>query len=464
MTSNDMRLQKKVFSSVENATMTTATNIAPPSATLHQPLAILGGPKAVPHGAPDLFHWPIVTEEDEQAVLEVLRKGNMSDWDVTLEFEREWAAYQGTSHALAHCNGTAALLAAMWAVGLGRGDEMIAPSLTYWASATQVMSLGATPVFADIDPVTLCISPGDIEHRITPRTKAIMVVHYCGYPADMDPILVIARKHNLKVMEDVSHAHGSLYKGRMCGSLGDVSAMSMMARKSFAIGEAGMLCTNDRGLYERAIAFAHYERALSDLTLPDLKATAAAGGFATALPLGGVKARINQTCSAMGRVQLRHYPARINAIQNAMNRFWDLLDGCPGVRPHRPPPGSGSTMGGWYNPVGHYLPEELGGLPVERFVEAVNAEGGRSGRGVNFPMHLHPLLNDADVYHDGKPTRIAFTDRDVRQGPGSLTVSERLGSRAFGIPWFKHDRPEQIAQYAAAFRKVAMHADELLRA
>ena len=108
-------------------------------------LALLGGPKAVAADEPDLFHWPIVTREDEEAVLAVLRAGNMSDWDVTQQFEREWSAYQGTKYSLAHCNGTAALLAAMWAVGLGRGDEMIAPSLTYWASATQVMSLGATP-------------------------------------------------------------------------------------------------------------------------------------------------------------------------------------------------------------------------------------------------------------------------------------------------------------------------------
>jgi dTDP-4-amino-4,6-dideoxygalactose transaminase len=325
------------------------------------------------------------------------------------------------------------------------------------------MSLGATPVFADSDPVTLCIDPTDIEHRITPRTKAIMVVHYCGHPADMDPIVAIARKHKLKVIEDVSHAHGSLYKGRMCGSLGDVAGMSMMARKSFAIGEAGMLCTDDREIYERAIAFAHYERTKTDLTIPALKNLAGPDGFATGLPLGGVKGRINQTCSAMGRVQLKHYPARIQSIQAALNRFWDLLDGCPGLRPHRPDPASGSTMGGWYNPVGHYLPEELHGLPVDRFVEAVNAEGGRSGRGVNFPMHLHPLLNEADVYRDGQPTRIAFADRDLRQGPGSLPVSEALGQRAFGIPWFKHDRPEEIERYAKAFRKVAMQAAKLLQ-
>ena len=120
-------------------------------------------------------------------------------------------------------------------------------------------------------------------------------------------------------------------------------------------------------------------------------------------------------------------------------------------------------MGGWYNPIGHYVPEELGGLPVLKFIEAVNAEGGQSGRGCNFPLHLHPVLNDADVYHDGKPTRIAFADRDVREGAGSLPVTEALVDRCLGVPWFKHDRPESIERFANAFRKVALQADELLK-
>jgi hypothetical protein len=119
-------------------------------------------------------------------------------------------------------------------------------------------------------------------------------------------------------------------------------------------------------------------------------------------------------------------------------------------------------MGGWYNPVGHYVPEELGGLAIERFIEAVNAEGGKSGRGVNFPLHLHPVVNTAGVLGDGKPTRLAFAERDVRQACGTLPVSEGIHARALGIPWFKHDRPEQIAGYAAAFRKVAENYRELL--
>ncbi len=424
---------------------------------ISQSLAIDGGPPANPDADRDasLFHWPIVTAEDEQAVLAVLRAGTMSNNDITKQFEAEFAAYLGVRHALGYPNGTMALQAAMWAIGLQRGDELICPSLTYWASALPAFALGATVVFADNDPQTLCLDPADIERRISRRTKAIMVVHYCGHPADMDAILAIARQHKLKVIEDVSHAHGARYRGRPVGTFGDVAAMSMMAGKSFPIGEGGMLVTDNRSIYERSLAFSHYERTKRELTIGELKDLCAPDDSPLGLALGGVKGRMNQTCAAMGRVQLKHYPQRMAEIQRAMNRFWDLLAGTPGIRPHRTAIGSGSTMGGWYNPVGHYVPEELGGLPVENFIEAVNAEGGRTGRSVNYPLHLHPVFNEADIYGDGKPTRIAFANRDVRQPRGALPHAEAVGNHTFGIPWFKHDWPEAIERYAAAYRKVA---------
>ena len=421
-----------------------------------QPLAIHGGPRANPEVVlqDDMFHWPIVTEEDISAVTAVMRAGSFSGLEETKAFEAEWGQYLGRPYNLSYPNGTLALQVAMYVAGVRRGDEIICPTITYWASILQCFTLGATAVFTDVDKDTLCIDPDDIEHRITDKTKAIMVVHYCGYPCDMDAIMAIAEKHNITVIEDVSHAHGALYRGRMVGSIGHISAMSMMGIKSFAIGEAGMLCTNDKSMYEHAIAYAHYARH-GELESPHLQANAG-------LPLGGIKGRLNQTCSAMGRVQLRHYPNRIKTIQSAMNRFWDLLEGTPGLKPHRPAIDSGSTMGGWYNPIGLYDPEKLSGLSVDRFIDAVRAEGGRPGRGVNFPLHLHPVMNDADVFGDGKPTRLAFTNRDVRQSAGSLPIAEAVGSKAFGIPYFKHDRPEIIERYAAAYRKVAMQADKLL--
>lgn len=418
-------------------------------------LAIFGGAPAVKEDPGDIFAWPIITEEDEAAVLDVLRRGAMSGMDVTQQFEQEFSEWLGMKYSLAHSTGTAALQAAMFGCKLGVGDEIICQSVTYWASALQCFSLGATVVFAEVDPQTLCIDPDDIERRISDRTKAIMVVHYLGYPADMDRIMPIARKHGLKVIEDVSHAQGSLYKGRKVGTFGDVSAMSLMSGKSLPIGEAGILCTNDLEIYERAIAFGHYERFGKSITTESLQRF-------IGLPMGGYKYRIHQMSSAVGRVQLKHYDRRSAEIDRAMNYFWDKLDGVPGLRGQRPPKDSGCTKGGWYAPHGVYVPEELGGLSVTRLTQAVRAEGCSTSPGVNNALHLHPLFTEADIYGHGKPTRIANSDRDLRQWKGDLPVSESIGARTFSIPWFKHFRPEVIEPYAEAFRKVCGNYEELL--
>jgi len=421
-------------------------------------LALFGGPKAVQCDPGDMFVWPIITKEDEDAVLDVLHRRAMSGTDVTKQFENEFAQWQGTKYALGFSSGTAAIQTAMFACKVGVGDEIIAPSVTYWASAAQAFSLGATPVFAEIDENTLCIDPNDIEHRITDRTKAIVVVHYLGHPADMDPIMGIARRHNIKVIEDVSHAQGGLYKGRKLGTIGDVGAMSLMSGKSFAIGEAGMLVTDDREIYERAIAFGHYERFReNEIETEYLKPLAG-------LPLGGYKYRVHQMSSALGRVQLKYYDERCIEIRKAMNYFWDLLEGVPGLRAHRVPKDSDSNMAGWYAPHGIYKSEELGGLSVTRFTEAVRAEGVEAcAPGCNAALHTHALFNTADVYGHGKPTRIANANKDVREFDNSLPVSEKIGAMVYGIPWFVHYRPEIIEQYAYAYRKAAENYKELLK-
>ena len=227
-----------------------------------------------------------------------------------------------------------------------------------------------------------------------------------------------------------------------------------MSRKSLPCGEGGVLITDDREIYERAIALGHYERTGQFLTIPELKQFAG-------VPLGGCKYRMHQVSSAVARVQLRHYRERMEEIQAAMNYFWGLLEGVPGIRPHRPPLGSNSTMGGWYWARGIYVPEELDNLDIRKFCEAVRAEGVNTSPGANPLLHLHPVLNEADVYGHGKPTRIANSDRDVRQPEGSLPVTESLPSRIYGIPWFKHYRPRVIEEYALAFRKAAENADEI---
>jgi dTDP-4-amino-4,6-dideoxygalactose transaminase len=431
------------------------TSVATPVLT-RSPLALLGGPRTITFPEADMFTWPIITEEDEAAVLAVLRDRQMSGTSVTMKFEEEFAAWMGVQYALGFNNGTAALLAGMFGCGIGEGDEIICPAGTYWASALPVFSLGATVVFADIDAETLCIDPADIERHISPRTKAIVVVHYLGHPCEMDTIMAIAKKHDLRVIEDVSHAHGALYKGRKVGSIGHVAGYSLMSGKSLVAGEGGLLTTDDLEIFERALAFGHYERFSSKLKTPYLRELAG-------LPLGGFKNRMNQLSSALGRVQLKHYDRRVQEIQKAMNYFWDLLEGVPGIRAHRVARDSGCTMGGWYSPHGLYRADELGGLSVTRFCEAVTAEGVPGvGPGISRALHLHPLFNTADVYHAGEPTRIAHSDRDLRQPPGSLPVCERMPNEAYFVPWFKHYRPESIEQYAEAFKKVARHAEDLL--
>ena len=427
-------------------------------------LALLGGPKTHTMDSTDLFRWPIVTEEDEQAVLDVLRRGAMSGTDVTKLFEKEFGDWIGRQYALAYPNGTESLRAAMWACGVGAGDEIICPSMTYWASAVPALTLGAAVNFTDVDPDTLCIDPADIEHRIGPRTRAIVVVHYAGHPADMDAIMPIAKKHGVAVIEDVSHAHGGRYKGKMVGTFGDIAGMSMMSGKSFPIGEAGMMVTDDLKLYERCVAYGHYERTgapsmynPTERCISDEELYRYRGA-----PLGGYKHRMNQTCAAMGRVQLKYYDERMAEIQRAMNRFWDLLEGVPGLKAHRPAKDSGSTMAGWYAARGLYRAEELGGLPCEKFCEAVRAEGVTAcSPGANRPLHLHPIFHDADIFNMGKPTMISFGQRDVRQGPGSLDVTERIPELVYTVPWFKQYGEDAIQECAAAYRKVAEHADEL---
>ncbi|MBR6525343.1 MAG: aminotransferase class I/II-fold pyridoxal phosphate-dependent enzyme [Clostridia bacterium] len=422
-------------------------------------LALLGGPVSKFPDKPmgDLFRWPIISKEDEEGVLDVVRNNRFSRFDITEKFQDQYAAWQGNKYAIAYCNGTMALTAAMFAIGLGVGDEIICPTKTYWGSVSQAINFGASAVFCNINEM-LSMDPDDLERCITPRTKAIMVVHYYSYPADMDRIMEIANKHNLYVLEDCSHAHGATYKGRKVGTFGHVAAMSMMSFKSFAAGELGMLTTDDRTIYERAMAFGHYERNNSAYITEteDLKQY-------SHIALGGVKGRANQVSSVLALGQLKYYDERTKEIRKAMNYFWDLIEDLPGIRPIRVDESTGSHMGGWYEPHGAYHPEELGGLSVNRFAEAIRAQGfANCWDGGNFCLHTHPFFKNFDFYNLGKPSRIAFNDRDVREDDIYLKPSESRW--CFSVPWLKKFDKEWIEAYANVYRTVIENHEQLLDA
>jgi dTDP-4-amino-4,6-dideoxygalactose transaminase len=380
----------------------------------------------------------------------------MSGTDIARRFEASFASWQGRKYALSHNNGTNALNASMYAVGLGPGDEIICTSVTYWASCTGALALGAAVVFCDIDPNTLQMDPASLEAHITPRTKAIMVVHYMAHPAPMDEIMAIARKHGLKVIEDVSHAQGGHYRGRKLGTFGDVAAMSLMSCKSFAIGEGGMLVTDDAEIFKRAVIFGHYDRIVDVCTDEEMEGP-------KNIPWGGLKNRMHQTSAAIGLEQLKKHDAEIAEIDRAMKYFWKGISDIPGISMVYPKE-EGSDKAGWYASRFLYDAAAFGGISNVTFCEALNAEtcGGFSF-GCNMPLHFSSVFFDLDIYGHGRPTASAFLPAgvDLRAETGALPNAERINMRVLGEPWFKHDDHAKIDPYVEAVRKVAANVGEL---
>jgi len=211
------------------------------------------------------IYTPWLGKREEQYVLDAVRSGWISSLGkYVTRFEQQFAAFCGVQHAVSVSNGTTALHLALHALGIGPGDEVIVPALTFIASANAVSYTGATPVFADVDPITWCIDPADVARRITPLTRAVMPVHLYGHPAAMDAIRALAERHNLIVVEDAAEAHGAQVHGRRVGGLGRIGAFSFYANKTITTGEGGMLTTDDAALAARC-------RMLRDHAMPPEK-------------------------------------------------------------------------------------------------------------------------------------------------------------------------------------------------
>lgn len=196
-----------------------------------------------------------IEEDDIEAVVEVLRSDYVTTGPAVAEFEKTVAEYTGAKYAVAVSNGTAALHAACLAAGFKEGDEVITTPITFAASANCVLYCGAKPVFVDIEPDTYNMDPTKIEEKITPKTKAIIAVHFTGQPCKMDEIHEIAKKHNLLVIEDAAHALGADYKGKKIGSISDMTTFSFHPVKHITTGEGGMITTNSKELYDKLILF-----------------------------------------------------------------------------------------------------------------------------------------------------------------------------------------------------------------
>ncbi|AIU27406.1 aminotransferase [Pandoraea pnomenusa] len=254
-----------------------------------------------------LSPWPSYSEEEVEAVAAVLRSNRVNYWTGTesREFEKEFAAYIGSRHAIALGNGTLALDLALHVLGIGAGDEVIVTSRTFLASASSIINAGAVPVFVDVDRDSQNITADTIAPAITPRTKGILCVHLAGWPCDMDPIMALAKTHNLYVIEDCAQAHGAKYKGRHVGTIGHMGAWSFCQDKIMTTGgEGGMLTMDNTDWWKAAWAYKDHGKsydAVYEKQHPP--------GFRWLHESFGTNWRITEMQSAIGRIQLRRLDA-----------------------------------------------------------------------------------------------------------------------------------------------------------
>jgi dTDP-4-amino-4,6-dideoxygalactose transaminase len=269
-----------------------------------------------------------VTVDDElvEAVLAVIRSGWWSMGPRVEEFESEFAGFCGAGHAIAVANGTAALHLGLLAVGCGPGDEVVVPSLNFVAAANTIKHTGAEPVFCDIaGPGELNLDPADVDAAVSEKTKAVIVLHYAGFPCDMAAIDEVAERHGLAIVEDAAHAPGASLGGRMCGTLGNVGCFSFFANKNLPVGEGGMLVTDD----EELAAQLRLLRSHGMTTLTWDRHRGHASSYDVVLP--GFNYRLDEVRAAVGTVQLRRLPAENAGRARVAARYREALDGQQGL-------------------------------------------------------------------------------------------------------------------------------------
>jgi perosamine synthetase len=259
---------------------------------------------------------PLISQEAKENVLHALETGWISSaGPFVKQFEENYAAYLGVKHAISVTNGTAALHVAFLSLGIGPGDEVIVPAFTMAATWLAVLYTGARPVFVDCELDTYNIDHRLIESKISKRTKAIVPVHVYGHPVDMDPIITLAKKHHIKVVEDAAEAHGAEYKGKKCGSLGDINCFSFYGNKIISTGEGGMVVTNDDELARRA-------RKFKDLCHSDKRFIHDGIGF---------NYRMTNLQAAIGCGELLHINEYIGIKQSMAQLYTQQLKDIPGV-------------------------------------------------------------------------------------------------------------------------------------
>lgn len=279
--------------------------------------------------------WPSFSVEEANAVRDVILSNKVNYWtgQECREFEKEFAAWAGTEHAVALANGTVALDVALQALGIGAGDEVVVTPRTFLASVSSIVNAGAVPVFAEVDRESQNITAETIRAVLTPRTRAVICVHLAGWPCDMDPIMALAGEHDLKVIEDCAQAHGAHYKGRPVGSIGHVGAWSFCQDKIMTTGgEGGMVTTNDRALWSRMWSIKDHGKSWEAVYERQH-----APGFRWLHESFGTNWRMLEVQAVIGRIQLQRMGEWHTCRSANAERIWSVARELPGLRvPHVP--------------------------------------------------------------------------------------------------------------------------------
>jgi len=316
--------------------------------------------------------WPLWDEKEEKGLLEVLKSGVWSyNGPKESIFNKAFAKFIGTKYALSVANGTVSLQLALEACGVGLGDEVIVPGLTWQATAGAVLDVNAVPILVDVNEDNWCIDPAEVEKAISPRTKAIIPVHLYGSFANMDAIMEIAGKHNLRVIEDCAHKHGGEWNGKKVGSIGDVGSFSFQLSKLMTAGEGGAITTGNSQLYEKLDALRNCGRRPVNEQRAD-KGTGIYGDEGNLIQSGNY--RITDFQAALLIESLKRLPKQ-NLIRDENAKYVNsLLSEIPGVLPMRGD--ERETMGAYYNFSFRYNKDEFKGLDVAKFRKALGKELG----------------------------------------------------------------------------------------
>lgn len=405
-------------------------------------LAVEGGKPVRSHTLGTGPYGPQFYGDDEKKELaEVIESGNpfRHPGGKVAHFEKEYAQHLGVKYALGVTSGTTALYAAMAALEIGPGDEVILPAWTWYADYDVIVLSGALPVFAEIDD-SFNIDPNDIERHITPRTKAIVACHLQGCPCDMDPIMAIARKHRIRVLEDCAQCAGGKYKGKYVGTIGDIGINSFQLSKTITSGEGGAVTTNDPILYERAYRFhdvGHLGRSFYESIGNGVLAAMAACNF-----------RMSELTAAVLRAQLRKLETICQAVRSKWRKVREGIAGLPELKLRKTPDVDGD--------IGVAVFIDMGTRQRrDQFLRALRAEGiSASGPAGSVILPIDPRVEHKRTIHPEWPSFRSARGQQIRYGAECCPRTIDIINRYAGVPIGPKYTDEDVADIIQAIRKV----------